>query len=556
MKTKFYLLVLTVIVMFLACGNLQASGPKGSEKNKYSKDKNPVISKTASVSQEFIFNIDSVGVTTITIRRSEWNKMLSYFDYFHKNENSVMAESYEYKKNGKTWKLNQVGLRLRGNTSRFRPQGKDYPKDELGNIKRNSEWSQPYYEYAAKCSDNDYRQSHFKVDFEPADTKRKMSECIKGVGLKRSDSLFSREIFCYNMFHQYGIWTAPNACQTKVYINIIEDVDESGNAKENISKCKVTQIDYGVYEMFEEVNAQSLQGRMKKDSNNKAENAWFNGDGDLWKCAEGDLYAKNITAKSFGCEDIRILNTEKSKSQWKYVWNSYPYDLKTNKSDLKAAAQRFQVFINELNNLSNISASTAKGIQARKEFYEKWFDVDFFIKTYAVNILLGMDDDYWGNRNNYYLYFDNGKEGSGKCYFIPFDYDNSLGNSINGDKTYSDPFKWGNGENRPLIDRLLEVPEYKEKFKETLLEVSSQDKKSPWNKDNCIKWWKKMHTQVAPFVPTKNMTGWPNINSVGLWDDGGWKEKKHFLTRKEDNYYEQMSKNIRYWVLKESEKGK
>lgn len=560
-KKIFLTFLAALFILFTGCINNPASSVGPTQKpNSDSKptantspternDINPTVSSTASVSQDFIFNTDSVGFTKITIRRSEWNKMLTYFDYFYKNENSVLAESYEYEKDGTKWKLDKVGLRLRGNTSRFRPQGKDTAKDETGHTQLNADWSKDYYNYAATCSDNDYRQSHFKVDFEPFDDDdRKMSDCMKGVALKRSDSLFSKEIFCYNLFHQYGIWTAPRASQTKVYINFIEDIESNGNIMEDISDCRVTNIDFGVYEMFEEVNKQSLKGRMKKKNNNTAENAWFNNDGDLWKCSGGDLSTGSNNSKNFGIEDVRILNTDKDKSQWSFVWKAPCYDLKTNKSSVDTAAVKFQGFISELNNLSRQSSFTQEGIQARKDFYEKWFDVDFFIKTYAVNMLVGMDDDYWGNQNNYYLYFDNGKDGSGKCYLIPFDYDNTLGASITGDKTQTNPLEWGNGKNRPLLDRLLEVPEYVTKMKNTLLEVSSQDPDSPWNKDKCITLWNKWHSQVAPYVSSSDIKGWPNISSLKIEDNGGWKDTKHYLAKDYNNIYEQTTLNFRYWL--------
>lgn len=565
MKVHKLFLISFIAVTFLFSGCENLFGPKNPDdsssdnggnntsSNSRLEDKNPTVSSLASESQDFIFNTDSVGITNITIRRSEWNKMLSYFDYFYKNENSVLAESYEYEKDGKVWKLNTVGLRLRGNTSRFRPQGKDSPTDETGHTQPNFAWSQAYYNYAKNCSDNDYRQSHFKVDFEPLDDDdRKMSGCMKSVALKRCDSVFSREIFCYKLFHQYGIWTAPRASQTKVYINFIEDVGKKGKITQDISDCKTTKIDFGVYEMFEEVNKQSLKGRMKKKENNTALNAWENNDGDLWKCSGGDLSAESNSANNFGCEQVEILNVDKDKSQWKAVWFGPCYDLKTNKNNVATATNKFQGFITELNNLSGSNPNTAEGIQARKSFYEKWFDVDFFIKTYAVNMLFGMDDDYWGNANNYYLYFDNGKNGNEKCYYIPFDYDNSLGCSITGDKVFTNPFLWGNGHNRPLLDRLLEVPEYVEKMKNTLLEVSSQDSDSPWNKENCFELWNKWRSQVISYVSTKDIKGWPNIGSTGWNDDGGWKEIKHYLTQDDNNLYEQVTYNFQKWLANES----
>lgn len=550
-KVKKFIFGCFVVLMFTACIHDPEPDPvypPYQPPKTEQADVNPTIDEKASKSQEFIFNTESVGFTTITIRRSEWNKLLTYFDYFYKNENSVIAESYEYTKDGQSWKLNTVGFRLRGNTSRFRPQGVDTPTDETGHRQPNADWNPQYYDYAGK-KNSDYRQSHFKVDFEPGDDDdRKMSGCMKGVALKRCDSLFSREIFCYNLFHQYGIWTAPRASQTKVYINFIEDFDDDGNVLEEIADCQKTKVDFGVYEMFEEVNKQSLKGRMEKKKNNKAANAWKNNDGDLWKCSGGDLTTASNTANNFGAEQVEILNTDKPKSQWSFIWFGPCYDLKTNKKDVDRATAYFQGFISELNGLANISQFTDEGIKARKDFYEKWFDVDFFIKTYAVNMLVGMDDDYWGNANNYYLYFDNAKGGSEKCYYIPFDYDNTLGCSITGDKATTNPFEWGNGKNRPLLDRLLEVPEYAAALKNALLEVSSQDAQSPWNKDNCIALWNSWKAQVSPYVYTEDIPDWPNIGSRYFNDDGGWKEQKHYLTQDANNLYEQVTRNFNYWL--------
>lgn len=565
LKKRIFLICSLGLVLFAGCKggaqNNDATEKPSKPKKEYPNDLNPTYGALASESQDFIFNLDSMGFTTITIRRSEWNKMLSYYDYFYKNENSVIAESYEYQKDGQTWKLNTVGLRLRGNTSRYRPQGKDYPTDETYPIhhreKPNYGWDDKttgyYHAYSQTCSDDDYRQSHFKVDFEPLDDDdRKMSNCMKGVALKRSDSYFSKEIFCYNLFHKYGIWTAPRASQTHVTIKFIEDIDTDGDVEEDISNCKTTKIDFGVYEMFEEVNKQSLKGRQAKSGNNTAENAWKTNEGDLWKCAGGDLTSNSNAQDRFGCESIKIINADLPKERWSFEWYSPCYDLKTNKDKVRSATNYFRQFITELNNTSLYAPDTQKGIADRKAFYEKWFDVDFFIKTYAVNILVGMDDDYWGNANNYYLYFDNSKNGSGKCYFIPFDYDNTLGSSIDGDKTYTNPLEWGTNKDghkhdRPLLDRLIEVPEYKTKLINALLEVSSQDPSSPWNKENCYAVWRKLFSQARGFAETPDIKGWPNISSISVHDDGGWKEHKHYLTEEgEDqssNLYEQVTLN-------------
>ena len=465
---------------------------------------------------DFIFNNQTLGKTTIVIKRSEWNKLCDNYRYFYKNENCVHAESYTYEKDGKSWTMNDVGFRLRGNTSRFCPQGIDNGRKQG---QPNVQWSTEYYMYAERPN-NDYRQSHFKVDFEEFlsdDDEQKMADCLKGIALKRMDHSCGREIFCYDMFHKYGVWTAPRASHTRLVFNFIED-ETDGSTK---------TIDYGVYEMFEEVNKQSLKARDK--DNSPYENAWKNNKGNLWKCAGADL--KNTGG--MGVENI-VINFDDNGERIGKTWDAYSMDLKTNKGDFAKASEEFKGFIEELKNLpdpKNNNDTTA--INKIKAFYEKWFDVDLFMRTYAVNILFGMDDDYWGNANNYYLYFDTGSKGSGKVYFIPFDYDNSLGCSISDGGFKQNPLNWGRGKNRPLMDKLLKVPEYKAKFSKLLLQVSAED--SYWNFDDCSKqflYWKNL---VSPYLNSNDLEG--HI-AVKKWNDYTWQPSGYSLTDKNTNIFD------------------
>ena len=501
--------------------------------------KNGKVASTRKGNLDYIFNTSSLGTTTITIKRSEWNKLCNDYRYFFKNENCVHAESYSYEKDGELWKLNNVGFRLRGNTSRFCPQGYDN-----GNIQdqANASWSSDYYNYANQPN-NDYRQTHFKVDFEEFcedGQEQKMAGCLKGMALKRMDNLCAKEIFCYDLFRKNGIWTAPRASHTRVILKIKED--ESDNT--------VTTVDYGVYEMFEEVNKQSLKARDKDE--NTAENAWKNSKGNLWKCSN-DL--TDSQTKGIGIEDIRIIykgesvpagmktNGREDSERIGHVWNNYNMDLKTNKSDFAAAETELRAFIAELNTLPTASSDTdIASINSIKAFYEKWFDVDFFLKTYAINIACGMDDDYWGNANNYYLYFDTDSKGSGKVYFIPFDYDNTLGASINGDKEgfKHNPLEWGRGKKRPLMDKLLSVPQYREKFKDYLLEVTDNEY---WETERCqslFRTWGAMcnsymnspdlnfHIGVSEF---RDMTSW-NPEGFSIFGEPNVFDATYYYLRK------------------------
>ena len=91
-------------------------------------------------------------------------------------------------------------------------------------------------------------------------------------------------------------------------------------------------------------------------------------------------------------------------------WNEYrpAYDLKTKDDEFLLAEDK-------LNDL--IELLTGNPTQAQ---LEAAIDIPSLLKAQAVNVFLGMWDDYWRNGNNYYLFFDEIGE---KWFFVPYDYD-------------------------------------------------------------------------------------------------------------------------------------
>ena len=356
---KFISIALCVIftVLLAGCNFGEKTSSKPTDKPVYFYDppeivENPTIG-SRSESLDFIFNNQTLGETTIVIKRSEWNKLCDDYRYLYKNENFVCADSYTYEKDGQKWVIKNVGFRLRGNTSRYCPQGLDNGREQ-GQM--NADWNADYYNTEG-VENNRYRQVHFKVDFEEfaADgVDVKMADCMKCVALKRMDASCTREIFCYDLFHRYGIWTAPRASHTKVIIKIIEDIKNPSAAE------ATTTVNYGVYEMFEEVNKQSLKARDKDENTSK--NAWQNSKGNLWKCSN-DLTIGH--SREMGVEDIRIIhsyegrptgfqtNGRENGDRVGYVWKQYSLDLKTNKDNFSAASAELRGFIQELNALPN-----------------------------------------------------------------------------------------------------------------------------------------------------------------------------------------------------------
>lgn len=454
----------------------------------------PVPFATRSENLDFIFGTDKIAEITLTIDRSEWNTLLEYYDTNNHNENCIHAD-FKMTKGDYTWEADDIGMRLRGNTSRIKPQ-----------------------------QGNNYYQAHFKIDFEEwieDDTieEGKLAGCMKGIILKRfkDDPTYVREVFGYNFFRNNGIWTAPRAGYTRLFINIEE---ENG---------KTTELDYGVYAMIEEINKQFLKERSE---NTPEIGTKFNGNkGNLWKCcwqsSDGPSMATDFDAyRSFGVEEIFLDETKSMR---------YDYDLKTNKDDLISARDEFIDFIYALNDLSTV--------EEIKAFYEKKMDVDLFLKTYACNVLLGMDDDYWNNKNNYYFYFDK----KGKCYFIPYDYDNILGTNCFDDTATRNPLEWGeNGYEVPLIEKLLSVPEYKTMYIDYLLELSEESSFVEGSKTEI----QRLQNLIKNYTATKDISfdetySFSEVgDGVARWCTNYKNGKDYKLVGDTLNYFKTKSKSI------------
>lgn len=94
---------------------------------------------------------------------------------------------------------------------------------------------------------------------------------------------------------------------------------------------------------------------------------------------------------------------------------------------------------------------------------ESFLDVDSALKYIASNTVLCNYDSYNGNRHhNYYLY----KNSDGVFTVVPWDFNMSFGgfNGSNSEVGINTPFISGSLETLPLINKLLSVDEYKEKY--------------------------------------------------------------------------------------------
>ena len=283
-----------------------------------------------------------------------------------------------------TYKMYEVGVRIKGNTSRV-------------NIYNNGNL-------------NDRNMIHFKVTFKETfdgeeygtaakqwatDEARKARKkrtfaTMKGMELKWNrnlDSTYVANVYVNQMYRALGV-----AAQNTSLANV-----EFGG------------YNYGVYTIYENVDETFVERYFGDADAN-----------DLYKCAWGQ--------KSFGSGGGWSGATYKKDTlnsiEVEELGKDYIYELKTNKK--KSDKSLLKNLINTLDT-SSVSKTTFSNV----------VDSGKFVNFAAVSYFAGNPDDLRNNYNNHYVYFMS----NGKAVFIPYDYDRCLGMTTGGKNmaTYS-PF--------------------------------------------------------------------------------------------------------------------
>ncbi len=384
-----------------------------------------------SESQAYLYDIDNVPEITLEVSVAEWNKLLSYYDQNPQNEEYVKG-NFKFVKNNSQENLDNIGFRLRGNTSRRRPEGNT---GEMHN-----------------ATNPDWKHASFTVSFKKF-TSGQLFHNSEKVILKwfKDDPLYAKEVYSYDLFEKFGVWTAPQSSYCRLTIKV------SGDAKPAY---------FGVYQLIEPVDDTYLENRK----------SFFATTGNLWKANYG-AELRDPSKSNMGIEEVTLTS------------NYTPvYDYKSKKSNLEIAKSQLSEFI------SNINSKQGDDF---KNYINSKMDVSLFLKTYAVNVMVGMWDDYWNNKNNYYFYFDP----AGKFYFIPYDYDNVLGTSLlMNDSGKQDPLNWGKNDAQPLVSKIISIPEYKMLYIKYLKDLS--DKKYDlfyvnYSQKRIINWQSKISQYIS-----------------------------------------------------------
>ena len=452
---KRLLVIFAAMSVLFACGKdeiiqtFEPDPPGGGETTPGKDDPDDVDWKAAI---RYVYDASVIPEIHIAVSREQWNALLSAYDKDHNTQEFIVCD-VEYRKGSEVTKVEEAGLRLKGNTSRRRP-----------------------YEGGR------YRHVHFGLNLHKNhDDADHTIKGVRRVDLKwfKDDPAYVREIYCYDLFRRFGVWTAVNDVYARLWLKV-------GGEQE---------VYYGVYELMEHIDKNYVRARLDN----------FGGkNGDVWKVRGGSLADENA---SMGLDDNH---------------SSFNYELKTGTAeDLPAAKNRLKDFIRNLKNLNGTA-------------FDQWIaahmDVDLLLRTYAVNVAVGMWDDYWNNCNNYYLYILAGEGNDYKVWFIPYDYDNTLGTSlacgVQKDSGRQDPWKWGQ-DYTPLMTKILKNSEWRAKYKQYLQQLCREG--GDFYYRNSIARIRVWQNSIAPFVSNdtkEDMTivdkpaSWGNHPEYRIMDEG------------------------------------
>lgn len=397
-------------------------------------------------SVDYVWDMDALPQLHLRVSLDEWNRLLLLYDANNHTKQYIAAD-LRWVKGKDEIVVEEVGLRLKGNTSRRRPEGG--------------------YGEMHQAANTQWRHVHFGINMRKW-VKDSLHD-VKGVRklhLKwfKDDATYVRELFCYNLFRDFGVWTASRSNYCRLWIRV------DGDPKETY---------LGVYEMIEPVDERNLKHR-------DSPHMYGTSKGNLWKC--------KYVGRPATLTDPMNGNYGKDDGSDQ----SYTYTLQTNISRFDDALDQLVDFQLKLNGKSD-------------ESFYKWInevcDVDLLLRTIAVNVAVGMWDDYWNNANNYYLYFTTEHKTDYKVYMIPYDYDNTLGTSsscgVQNDSGRHDPLKWGSDSN-PFIRRILAFPDFRARYVDYLKQlVDDRNGLMHYNdaRSRIVKW----HARIAPYV--NNDTG-------------------------------------------------
>ena len=166
-----------------------------------------------------LFDDKALPSVSVNIHEAEWQRLLDFYDKDSRTKEYIHCD-VTFSQGARAYRLNDVGLRLRGQTSRRRPVGRS----------------------------GGYRHFHFGLHFRKFDEDSKQEiDGHRRINFKyaKEDPTYIREHYCHDLMARFGVWTAPKSSWCRLWLNVGEN----------------DPLYYGVYLMNESIDKQYLKRR-------------------------------------------------------------------------------------------------------------------------------------------------------------------------------------------------------------------------------------------------------------------------------------------------------
>ena len=294
--------------------------------------------------------------------------------------------------NNQVYTFEEVGLRVKGNTSRhdFASEGTISSPISF-KISFNETWQEEFYEPQGLkkiwTDENALIERDDRTLFG-----------MKKIDIKwnnTNDQSLINQPYVYRLFRKYNEFSPHSTLGTFAFDN--------GSSLVNM----------GIMTINEPIDKTFMRRYLSKKS----------AAGDLYKSlyntqGMADLTPNNAFYESNG---EYFINTNGVGVEDTFNYYHPKYDLKTNEDESTHSAL--------LNLLVTLNTNQYASTDVMKDKLESVVDIDAFLRYAALSYLTGNEDDLRNNGNNYYLYFS---PTNGQAYFIPYDYDWSLGVGYDG----------------------------------------------------------------------------------------------------------------------------
>lgn len=434
---------------------------------------------------EEIFALDALPVVTLEIKVAEWNRLLEAFDAAP-DVNFWIPGDFVFGGNRHipSQRVPNVGLRVRGNSSRNRPEGNaGEPHNPVHPV---------------------WRQASFALQF-GRNVSGQRFEGLSRLDLKfiREDPARIREVYSFDLYQEAEVYSGPLMSMCRFYINIIDGVSKPAY--------------FGIYKLKEFIENDYVDARKT-----------YFGD---------DQSGSHIPFLWKGDNGAALNNYDPAVIQDRDI-----YDLRTNTSSRAIANAQLTTFVRNLVTLEG---------EALKTWANSTMDVKLLLKSYLINVICGNMDDYWSNANNFNFYFNT----HGNFFFIPNDFDTTLGTGWGIDAGKQDIFHWGN-PSHPLIRKLLTVSDFFHMYISAFYELTNTNN-GPFHVSRSIPRIEKWYALIKPYIwddtihfgcqnddagcilqPQHENYQTPFEDRPAWWTSGGNNPDYRLLERGDNNFFE------------------